>query len=98
MKISKKQVLHVATLARLKLNDDTVEKISGQVADILNYVDTLGQVDTSGIAPTSHAISLTNALRNDEASVPLDRVDALANAPEKEEGTFIVPRILGDRS
>ncbi len=96
MKISKNEVLHVAALARLKLNDETVEKFSGQLADILDYIDTLGQVDTSGIAPTSHAIYLTNALRDDEAAMHLDREDALANAPEKAEGSFIVPRIIGD--
>ena len=98
MKITKDEVLHVAKLARLKLTEEAIEKFSGQIADILDYVDTLKQVDTSGITPTSHAISLTNALRDDEPRAHLNREDALANAPEKKDGAFIVPKIIGDRS
>ena len=97
MKITKKEVLHVANLSRLKLTEESVEKFSGQIADILAYVDTLNQVDTSGITPTSHAISLTNALRDDEPVEHLEQKGALANAPEKEDGAFIVHRIIGDR-
>ncbi len=98
MKISEDTVRHVANLARLKLSEEAVSTFSGQIADILDYVDTLNQVDTSNITPTSHAISLTNALRDDEPAVHLDREVTLANAPEKGDGAFIVPRIIGDRS
>ncbi len=98
MKISKEEVLHVAQLARLKLSTEAVETFAGQMADILDYVDTLNQVDTSGVRPTSHAISLTNALREDTPAGQLDRKEALANAPESDTATFIVPRIIGEPS
>ncbi|MEA3231866.1 MAG: Asp-tRNA(Asn)/Glu-tRNA(Gln) amidotransferase subunit GatC [Thermodesulfobacteriota bacterium] len=98
MKITRDEVLHVAKLARLKLTEEAVDQFSDQIADILDYVNTLNQIDTSGIAPTSHVISLTNVLRDDDPGTHLNREGTLANAPEKEDGAFIVPRIIGDRS
>jgi len=72
-----------------------IDKFAGQIGTILDYVDKLNQVDTDGIRPTSHAISLTNAFREDEPRDHLEREHALANAPEKEEGSFIVPKVVG---
>lgn len=94
MKISKEEVQHVARLARLDLDEAAIEKFSGQIGDILDYVDALNRVDTDGVAPTSHAISLTNAFREDEVKAHLSREKALANAPEQEDGTFVVPKII----
>lgn len=98
MKITKKEVFHVAKLARLALDEKSVNTFSTQIADILEYVNTLNEVDTNGITPTSHALSLTNALRDDAPAAHLDREAVLANAPEKENGAFIVPKIIGDPS
>lgn len=95
MKITKEEVLHVAKLARLDMDDAAVEKMSEQIGTILDYMDTLNRVDTEGVNPTSHAISLNNAFREDEATGSLDRDAALANAPEREDGCFVVPRIVG---
>ena len=94
MKISKDEVLKVATLARLDLDDAVLEPFAEQISTILDYVDTLKNVDTEGVAGTSHAISLTNAFREDEPHQHLDRERALANAPEKEDGAFTVPRVI----
>ena len=94
MKITKEEVEHVANLARLELDAEAIERFAGQIGDILAYVDKLKQVDTEGVAPTSHAISLTNAFREDEVHVHLEPEQSLANAPEKEDGTFLVPRII----
>ncbi len=94
MKISKQEVLHVAHLARLEIDDADVERFAGQIGTILDYVDTLKQVDTTGVAATSHAITLTNAFRADEVKDQLDPEDALANAPEKDGGAFIVPKVI----
>ena len=95
MKITKKEVLYVADLARLDLDDAAIEKFAEQIGDVLEYVDKLNEVNTEGLRPTSHAISLTNAFREDELRQPLDRDKALANAPEKEDGNFIVPKVVG---
>jgi aspartyl-tRNA(Asn)/glutamyl-tRNA(Gln) amidotransferase subunit C len=95
MKITKEQVLYVANLARLKLDETSIETFSRQLATILEYMETLDQVSTEGISPTSHAIFLTNAFRKDAETEHLDRKSALDNAPEKEEGSFLVPKIVG---
>ncbi|MBT8351318.1 MAG: Asp-tRNA(Asn)/Glu-tRNA(Gln) amidotransferase subunit GatC, partial [Deltaproteobacteria bacterium] len=88
MKISKQEVLHVADLARLELDEESIDRFAGQIGEILEYVDTLNKIDTKGITPTSHAIFLSNAFRNDEERQHLDTDVALANAPEKEDGGF----------
>ncbi len=95
MKISKEDVIHVAHLARLELDEAAVDKFSNQLGTILDYVDTLNRLDTTGVQPTSHAIFLTNAFREDEIRPHLDLDLALSNAPEKEDGTFSVPRVIG---
>jgi aspartyl-tRNA(Asn)/glutamyl-tRNA(Gln) amidotransferase subunit C len=95
MKITREQVLHVARLARLDLDDESVERFVDQLGQILDYVDTLNRVDTEGVPPTSHAIRLINALREDEERPHLSLDDTLANAPEHDENTFIVPRVIG---
>jgi aspartyl-tRNA(Asn)/glutamyl-tRNA(Gln) amidotransferase subunit C len=95
VKITKNEVLYVADLARLDLDEASIDKFAGQIGEILEYVDLLKRVDTTGIQPTSHAISLTNAFREDEQKEPLDRDLALANAPAKEDGNFIVPKVVG---
>ena len=94
MKITKDEVLYVADLARLELDDTAIEKYADQIDTILEYVDQLKAIDTEGVRPTSHAIFLTNAFREDEEQTHLDRDKALANAPEKEEGNFVVPKII----
>ena len=95
MKITKDEVLYVAELARLDLDPDSIEKFAGQIGTILEYVDKLNEVDTDGVRPTSHAISLTNAFREDEPREHIERDLALNNAPEKEEGNFVVPKVVG---
>lgn len=94
MKISKKEVLHVAHLARLDIDEADVDRFADQIGTILDYVDSLKQVDTTGVAATSHAITLTNAFREDEEHDPLDPEASLANAPEKDDGTFVVPKVI----
>ena len=95
MKISKDDVIYVADLARIDLSDAAIEQFADQIGDILDYVDLLKQVPTEGVAPTSHAISLTNAFRDDTVSGPSDPDLSLANAPEDEDGFFIVPKVIG---
>jgi aspartyl-tRNA(Asn)/glutamyl-tRNA(Gln) amidotransferase subunit C len=95
MKITKEEVLYVADLARLDLDAAAIDKFAGQIGEILDYVDKLNEVDTETVKPTSHAILLTNAFREDEQQEHLDREQALSNAPEKEDGNFVVPKVVG---
>ncbi len=95
MRITKKQILHVAHLARLELDAAAIEKFAGQINTVLAYVDQLQGVNTEGVKPTSHAISLTNAFREDKERAHLETDKALANAPEKEEDSFVVPKVVG---
>ena len=94
MKMTKEEVLYVARLARLDLDAESIDMFAAQIDEILGYIEKLNQVDTKGIKATSHAISLTNAFRDDEQRPHLDREQVLANAPEKEEGCFVVPKII----
>ncbi len=94
MKMTKEEVLYVARLARLDLDAESIDMFAAQIDEILGYIEKLNQVDTEGIKATSHAISLTNAFREDEQRPHLDREQVLANAPEKEEGCFVVPKII----
>jgi aspartyl-tRNA(Asn)/glutamyl-tRNA(Gln) amidotransferase subunit C len=94
MKISKEEVLHVAHLARLDIDEADIERFADQIGTILDYVDTLKQVDTTGVVATSHAITLTNAFREDEEAPHLSQETSLANAPEKDDGAFVVPRVI----
>ena len=95
MKITKEEVLYVAHLARLDLDEESIEKFAGQIDEILGYIEKLNRVDTRNIKPTSHAIFLTNAFREDQEREHIARELALANAPEKEDGSFIVPKVVG---
>jgi len=95
MKITKEEVLYVAHLARLDLDEKSIEKLAGQIDEILGYIEKLNQVDTQNIKPTSHAIFLTNAFRDDKEKEHIERDLALANAPEREDGSFIVPKVVG---
>ena len=94
MKITRDEIVHVAKLARLHLDDAAVELYTKQLGEILTYMDTLNRVDTRGVPPTSHAIVITNAFRDDEVkpSMPVER--ALTNAPEADDGGFVVPKVI----
>ena len=94
MKITAQQVQKVAELARLDIDDRRLEPLADQLAAILDYMDKLSEVDTSNIDPTAHAIELTNAFREDTVHEHLDRDKGLANAPQAEEGSFVVPKVI----
>jgi len=95
MKITKEEVIHVAELARLDVDEKSIDMFADQIGKILEYIETLNRVDTRDVIPTSHAISLTNAFREDIEKEHMERNKALANAPEKEDGYFMVPKVVG---
>ncbi|MCD5397907.1 Asp-tRNA(Asn)/Glu-tRNA(Gln) amidotransferase subunit GatC [candidate division NPL-UPA2 bacterium] len=94
MKISKKEVEHVAKLARLRLTDEEKNKFGKQLSRILEYVEKLNELDTEKVEPTSHVVSLPNVLREDEVKPSLPVEDVLSNAPDKKGNYFKVPRII----
>lgn len=94
MKITRDEVLHVAGLARLTLADSDIDRFAGQLGGILSYVESLSQVNTADIPPTSHAVETKNAFRPDVLHNHLEPEKALSNAPESEDGCFVVPKII----
>ncbi|MHB8834951.1 MAG: Asp-tRNA(Asn)/Glu-tRNA(Gln) amidotransferase subunit GatC [Candidatus Methylomirabilia bacterium] len=94
MKITVDRVRRVAELARLDLAPGEEELLTGQLNAVLEYMDQLGEVDTTGIEPTSHVLPLTNVMRDDIAGGCLSNAEALANAPAADQGHFAVPKIL----
>ncbi len=94
MKISKKEVEHVALLARLKFSEDEKDVFTGQMNRILDYMDQLGKCDTSQTEPTFHAVARTNVFREDTVQPSLDREITLQNGPDPERGFFRVPKII----
>lgn len=94
MKITRKDVENVALLSRLELAENDVEKFTGQLNAILDYIDMLNKVDTEGVEPTAHVLPVKNVMRPDEPRPSLPRELALANAPEQENGYFKVPKIM----
>lgn len=94
MKLTIEQVRHVANLARLAVSAEEEERFRVQLSAILDAVDTLAQVDTSNVPPTSHVLDVAVHARPDEVGEQLPVKDALANAPEKYGTSFAIPRVI----
>jgi aspartyl-tRNA(Asn)/glutamyl-tRNA(Gln) amidotransferase subunit C len=95
-RITRDEVAHVATLARLSLTEDELEVFTGQLAKVLEHAADVEALDLDDVPPTSHPYPLTNVLRPDVVGPVLDRDEVLAVAPSAEDGRFRVPTILGD--
>jgi aspartyl-tRNA(Asn)/glutamyl-tRNA(Gln) amidotransferase subunit C len=89
--IDRDQVLHVAKLARLRLDEAEVETMAGELSGILGHVDRISDLDLEGVEPTSHVVELENVFRADVPWQSLPPEVALASAPEPFEGAFRVP-------
>jgi len=94
VKITPEEVRRVALLARLRLTPEEEERLTSQLDKILQYVDTLNQVDASQIEPFTHAVAIVNAFRDDQVTNRDRAADLLANAPEKDRTFFKVPKII----
>lgn len=90
----KMDVEKVARLARLRLSEDEKTRFAGQMDQILTHIEQLNKVDTTGVEPTSHAIPIHNAFREDEVKSSFPREEVLGIAPSEEDGHFKVPRII----
>ena len=94
--IDREQVLHVARLARLRLSEEEVERMSGELSSILDHIEKIGELDLDEVEPTSHVVQVENVLRADEPRPSLDRAEVLAVAPAVEDDRFRVPPVLGE--
>ena len=90
----KMDVGYVARLAHIDLTDDEAVVFGRQLADVLRYIDTLNELDLTGIEPTSHGIPASNLFRDDVPEAGLDRETALDNAPSRTPTEFNVPKIV----
>jgi aspartyl-tRNA(Asn)/glutamyl-tRNA(Gln) amidotransferase subunit C len=89
--IDREQVLHVARLARLKLTDDEVERMSSELSGILERVEHIDELALEGVEPTWHVIALENVLRPDQPRPSWSRDEVLERAPDPASGSFRVP-------
>ena len=94
MIITAKDVKHIATLSRLNVPADELEKFEDQFNQILNYAEILKQVDTTGIEPSPYVLPTSNVFREDVPQEGLSHEDAMKNAPEEHDGGFKVPRVI----
>jgi aspartyl-tRNA(Asn)/glutamyl-tRNA(Gln) amidotransferase subunit C len=97
-RIDQAEVRKVAKLARLDLTEAEVAEFTGQLVAILDYVGEMNRLDTEGVEPLAHCLPITNCLREDVVHPSLGADKALANAPDRDEDFFKVPKILDDSS
>ena len=90
----KMDIEKVARLARLELSEEEKHTFGSQLEQVLSYMEQLNRIDTTGVEPTSHAIPIQNAFREDETRPSLPREEVLGVAPKEEDGHFKVPRII----
>jgi aspartyl-tRNA(Asn)/glutamyl-tRNA(Gln) amidotransferase subunit C len=94
--ISRDDVAHVAKLARLDVDDEELERFTGQLGAVLEHAADIAALDIADVPPTAHPLPLVNVLRADEPQPSVDRDEVLSQAPAVEGGRFRVPRILGE--
>jgi len=94
MSITREDVRHVAALARLSFSDEEEERLTEELSQILEYVEKLDELDTSGVPPMSHVLDVANVVRPDEVTSRIDQADALEPAPEASDQFFQVPQVV----
>lgn len=97
-KIDREQARKVAKLSRLELTDGEIEEFAGQLSAILDYVEKMNELDTTDVEPLAHCLPVSNVFRKDCVKESLGTQKALANAPQRDEEFFKVPKILDDGS
>lgn len=94
MALSREDVRHVATLARLDFSEEEEEQMAEEMSRILDYVEKLDELDTAGVSPMSHVLDVTNVFRDDEVKSRIDQEQALEPAPETDGDYFQVPPVI----
>ncbi len=92
--ITKETIGYVAHLSRIELKPEELDKFSGQLKDILRFIDKLDKLDTEGTSPTSHILPVNNVLREDSPGESLSSKEALENAPCTRGNFFLVPKVI----
>lgn len=90
--ISDETIEYVGILAKLELSDEEKEQAKKDMGSMLDYIDKLGELDTTGVEPMSHVFPVYNVFREDVVTNTDDRENILKNAPEEKDGMFVVPR------
>ena len=93
VRITSEEVSHLALLCRIAMTEDDVELMRDQMSNILENIDVLNQVDTTGVEPTGHSVDLVSVMRDDTVAPSTDREEVLSNAPRRE-GDFIRVRAV----
>ena len=88
------EVQRVAELARLEITADETARLADEMTGILAFADSIRELDTTDVPPTTHAVEITDVLRDDIVGLMLDRDTVLAQAPDAGEGCFIAPKIV----
>ncbi len=96
MSLSSKDVAKVGSLARLALTEDDLERMTGELSKIIDFVSQLGELDTSAVEPLAHPLDTRNVFRDDEPAPSLATEQALASAPRHDGSCFLVPAVLGE--
>ncbi len=94
MSVDKETIKDVAHLARIELQPDELEKLSGQLHDILGFIDKLSSLNLEAVKPASHILPISNVLRDDLPQLSLTPEKALENAPGNKGNFFSVPKII----
>jgi aspartyl-tRNA(Asn)/glutamyl-tRNA(Gln) amidotransferase subunit C len=95
MAVTLADVEHIAKLAKLEFSPEEMEKFTHQMNDILTYIDTLNELDTTNVEPLSHVIELNNVTREDKVRPSLTPDEALKNAPARTDTMYKVPKVIG---
>ena len=96
MSLSRQDVAKVASLARLALSADDLDRMTGELQKIVGLVSQLAEVDTSSVAPLAHPLDAENVFRADEPRPSLTTAEALQSAPRHDGECFLVPAVLGE--
>ena len=94
MQITPDLIQYLESLARITLTEDEEKKIGGELQDILTYIDKLNELDTEGVEAMSHCFPLNNVFRADEVRASMSPDEIVANAPESQDGSFVVPKTV----
>lgn len=94
MQITPDLIKYLEKLARITLTENEEKKVGNELQDILTYIDMLNELDTDGVEAMSHCFPVTNVMREDQVQPSMSADEIVANAPESQDGCFVVPKTV----